>query len=201
MNRKRTRLGLVLVLLVVVSSVSFVAATAPQSSANTDNTTGNGWATHRADSGRTGATNESGPATYITENWSESIHASTDSNPVVVNGTMYLSTTMNEELPAEGQVFAYDADTGQQRWKSPVIGAERGSPTVANGTVYVSTYGTDLNEYHDYGGLYALDAQTGEVQWRVNGTVRGSPIVANGIVYASDSAYDAATGEKRWSTN
>lgn len=195
MKRNRARVGLVLALLVVVSSISFVAATAPQSQTSADD----GWASDRADSGRTGATNDTGPAPYATEDWSTQFGARADSGAAVVNGTAYVSITTNAELPAEGYVVAYDAETGDQRWKSTTVGAATGAPAVDNGTVYVQTRGTHADDYDHNGGLYALDAATGEVQWRVNNSAQASPIVADGVVYVANTAYDAETGDELWS--
>ncbi|WP_440009116.1 outer membrane protein assembly factor BamB family protein [Halomicrococcus sp. SG-WS-1] len=194
MNRKRAHVGLFLALLVVVSSASFVAVTAQQSPA----TASTDWSSDRADSGRTGSTNDSGPAPYATGDWNTSFDARAESVPAVANGTAYVSVTTDADLPATGRVVAYDTESGEKQWTSEKVGAATGSPAVADGTVYVSTRGTHHDDYEDNGGLYALDAETGEIKWRAKSAPRGDPIVHDGIVYVGSTAYDAETGEKLW---
>ncbi|WP_227353638.1 outer membrane protein assembly factor BamB family protein [Haladaptatus salinisoli] len=194
MNRKRARVGVFLALLVVVSSVSFLAVTAQRSPA----TASDDWTSHRADEGRTGSTTDSGPTPYATEDWNASFDARAEAGPVVANGTAYAAVTTDADLPATGRVVAYDAESGEKRWTTGKVGAATGSPAVSSDTVYVSTRGTNADGYENYGGLYALDADTGDVKWRVEDAPRGSPVVADGVVYVGSTAYDAETGEKLW---
>ncbi|WP_266078484.1 outer membrane protein assembly factor BamB family protein [Haladaptatus caseinilyticus] len=194
MNRKRARIGVLLALLVVISSVSFVTATTPQSPAPANND----WSSDRADSGRTGATNDAGPSPYAAEDWNTSFDARAESVPAVADGTAYVSVTTNVELPATGRIIAYDTEAGEERWTSSKVGAARGSPAVADGVVYVATRGTSADGYENYGGLHALDAETGDVEWRVKNAPDGSPIVADDTVYVGGTAYNAETGEELW---
>ena len=196
MHRTRTTVGLLLTALVVVSAVSFVGAGVQSPLAAADD--GDDWSSDRADAGRTGATNDSGPAPHATEAWNTGFDARAEGGPAVANGTAYTVVTTDADLPATGQVLAYDTATGEKRWTSADVGAATGSPAVANGTVYVATRGTDTDAYEDNGGLYALDAATGEVQWRTENAHRGDPFVADGVVYVANAAYDAATGERLW---
>lgn len=103
-----------------------------------------------------------------------------------------------------GELYALDAATGDQRWGAgfPRTGARYvgnvATPTVADGRVFFATDNA----------LYALSLD-GTQQWRVaiDGFTPGnyteqSPAVADGTVYFPDgdglSAFDAATGRRRW---
>lgn len=135
--------------------------------------------------------------------------------PVVVNGTMYLTTNTD-------QVIAVDAATGRMLWKyTPsvnfylaVAGGGGGTPanrgvTVANGTAYLLTFDDQL---------IALDARTGERLWRTKvadaqlGYSESSPpTYYDGMLFlgaaGGDSglrgfvaAYSARSGRQLWRT-
>jgi glucose dehydrogenase len=121
--------------------------------------------------------------------------------PVVVNGTMYMST---------GHIWARDARTGVLKWKYPVgpitsatSNFNRGV-TVAEGKVFSAGANNTL---------IALNQNTGDVIWRAKLADRGMTwapaIYYNGMVFigvgggeagvrGQFGAYDAATGNQVW---
>ncbi|MEW5930511.1 MAG: PQQ-dependent dehydrogenase, methanol/ethanol family [Gemmatimonadota bacterium] len=148
----------------------------------------------------------------LEEAWSRTwpIQAKFEATPLVVDGTMYLSTG------GETQVFALDAATGRELWsfKPPVnvdiaicCGHVNRGVAVAEGKVFVNTLDAVL---------YALDAATGRVVWRrryadpaegYSATV--APLVVKDMVVTGISggeygirgfvdAFDLDTGERRW---
>src|SRR5437763_12061080 len=57
----------------------------------------------------------------------------------------------------DGNVYAVDAESGQQIWKTATRGPVPCTPAIDHGTVYVGSYD---------GKFYALDAQSGAVKWK-----------------------------------
>jgi outer membrane protein assembly factor BamB len=109
----------------------------------------------------------------------------------------------------DGNVYAFDAATGTERWRAATDGRLRSSPAIANGVAYVGSAD---------GYLYAIDLETGNVRWRYETegasfasaefgfdrkTIQSSPAVAGGTVFFGSRdgkfyALDASTGELRW---
>lgn len=140
-------------------------------------------------------------------NHSKIPHAS-ESNPVYVDGTIYLSTALNN-------VLAIDAGTGRTKWRyvhhynttTDCCAAINRGVTVYGGRVYMGTVDARL---------VALDAKTGHVDWDVQVGdndvgyhITGTPLAAKGLIITGISggeqgcrcyvtAYDAATGKERW---
>lgn len=136
------------------------------------------------------------------------IRHSSESNPLVVDGTMYVST-------AENHVLALDARTGAVRWQYAHVyrttidccGPINKGVTVYGGRVFMAT--ADAR-------LVALDAHTGAKLWDVDVGdneagyhMTGAPLAVDGKVIAGVSggeqgcrcyvdAYDAATGARIW---
>lgn len=131
-----------------------------------------------------------------------------DSTPVVVNGTVYISST------GTGTVYALDAKTGTVLWSRATIpGSYCTAPVVVNGIIYVGTF--------NFGGILALKASTGALLW--NSTALDSdwgvpswiaphsgigspPAVVNSVVYFGSEnglsyALDASSGHMLWSIN
>ena len=122
------------------------------------------------------------------------------SSPVVAQGAVYFGS-------GDGNVYAVDIITGEQRWKFKTGDVVHSSPAFADGVVFFGSW----DSY-----FYAVDAATGKEKWRFHGGedalihnqvgFQSSPAVANGVVYTGcrDSnlyALDAATGKERWRFN
>ena len=98
-----------------------------------------------------------------------------------------------------GKVYAYTADTLQQRWVYPPEGNLRpiiSSVVISGSTLYFG--GTD-------GNVYALDIATGAEKWKFStgGEIWSTPVIDNGLLFISSFdkkvyAIDAATGTKKW---
>jgi len=107
---------------------------------------------------------------------------------------------------ADSNVYALDAETGDEQWTFQTDSVVDSSPTVVDGTVYVGSWDNNV---------YALDAVTGEQQWTftTGANVTSSPTVVN-VSAAGDAggrmvfvgsydnsvyALDAADGTEQWS--
>lgn len=183
---------------------------------------------------RTGEMPGPGPAGEPDERWCVFDAAPEGVRPyaaVVANGMVYLGgpdvAFDPDESPSEptgqGDVAAYDVETGAERWRVGVDPFGVSVPAVAWGVVVVGTDsprrssatagGTpDAEIVHANpqnsllgGGLVALDAESGERRWSVwtSAPVAAAPAVVDGVVYARANdaqvvAVDAATGRERW---
>lgn len=95
----------------------------------------------------------------------------------------------------DGEVIAFDAQSGRIRWRAR-IGSTESSPLVVGTRVIVGDWS---------GEVVALDAQTGAVVWRyrTGGAIKGSAAAADGRVYIGSYdahlyALDAETGRLLW---
>jgi outer membrane protein assembly factor BamB len=124
------------------------------------------------------------------------------SSPVVVDSTVIFGS-------GDGSVYAFDVETGEERWSVKTDGRVRSSPAVADGVVYVGSAD---------GFLYAIGLEMGGLLWRFETdgvshvsaelgfdrkTVQSSPAVVDGTVYFGSRdggtyAVDAASGKLRW---
>ena len=122
------------------------------------------------------------------------------SSPVIVKNTVYFGS-------GDGNVYAVDAATGEQRWKFKTGDVVHASPAYANGVLFFGSW----DSY-----FYAVDAASGKEKWRFHGGedalihnqvgFQSSPAVVDGVVYTGcrDSnvyALDAVTGKERWRCN
>lgn len=122
------------------------------------------------------------------------------SSPVVAQGAVYFGC-------GDGNLYAVDIGTGEQRWKFKTGDVVHSSPAFADGVLFFGSW----DSY-----FYAVDAATGKEKWRFHGGedplihnqvgFQSSPAVANGVVYTGcrDSnlyALDAATGREKWRFN
>jgi PQQ-dependent dehydrogenase (methanol/ethanol family) len=143
--------------------------------------------------------------------WAMNEGAANEPTPIVHNGVMYLTNTMNV-------VQALDARTGELIWENHVgPNAQIGIAAMRNMAIYqdrVFVATTDAR-------LVALDAKTGRTAWDVAIADRGKgyantagPIVIKGVVvnglvgcdrYGNDgcwiSGHEAATGKELWRFN
>lgn len=138
-------------------------------------------------------------------------HTSFETQPIIVNGTMYISTPHDH-------VIALDAATGGIKWiynpELPVLsklaiccGQDNRGVAVGGGRVFIAQLDATL---------VALDANTGSVLWKIiidpwerKWTETMAPLYVNGEVIVGASggefqkrghvtAYDAATGARLW---
>jgi alcohol dehydrogenase (cytochrome c) len=127
------------------------------------------------------------------------------SGPVLVDGTIYVTTAAN--------TYAIDARTGAQQWVHQFQPKSMGLGTPVRGVAYAD--GRLFRGTPD-GHLLALDAKTGAVVWDVVGTdaAKGEyytavPVVWEGRVYMANSgsdvgaighirAFDTQTGKQLW---
>lgn len=126
------------------------------------------------------------------EDWAIEFPPETDSMPAVSNGNAYV-------VDVAGEVYAYDAAGGRERWSTKVSQridpALNGNvPAIAEGTVYVGTaIGT---------GPAALDTADGSVRWQRDLPDFFHPIADGNTLLGTDEevlyALDPATGETRW---
>jgi outer membrane protein assembly factor BamB/serine/threonine protein kinase len=131
---------------------------------------------------------------HVQQKWATPTHASIDTSPAVVNGLIYV---VSVDRSNHRKLYAFDAQTGQQRWVALAGNTiYSSSPAVANGVVYV---GFDDNKLH------AVDALTGQQKWAAStgNYVQSSPAVANGLVYVGSNdnwlhAFDEQTGKEKW---
>ena len=92
-----------------------------------------------------------------------------------MDGVVYVGGT-------DGEVYALDAATGDERWRIRTLGAVYWSPAVADGVVYVGSASATL---------YALDAATGDERWVLHWTQDprvSSPAVVDDVVYVALAA-------------
>lgn len=125
-------------------------------------------------------------------------------------GPVYASAASAKGIAAiasgDGQVYGLDLGSGRVRWKfalPPSNSAFAQSPAATDGERFF------VGAWDRY--VYALDALTGELAWKQLGTEKsfayspaiGGPAVGRGTVYIPANgnvlhAFDAATGETRW---
>jgi outer membrane protein assembly factor BamB len=98
----------------------------------------------------------------------------------------------------DNKFYAFDVNTGQQKWSAPIKKTVFSKPVVANGIVYVGD---------QTGILYALDAATGQQKWSANlkYEFNSSPVVIDTIIYVGGAdgtvyAFDTSTGQQKWAT-
>ncbi|HEX2987658.1 MAG TPA: PQQ-binding-like beta-propeller repeat protein, partial [Chloroflexota bacterium] len=104
-------------------------------------------------------------------------------SPVISEGVLYIG--------AHYSLYAFDAQSGRQKWEFPTASWVRTSPAVAGGVVYFWSEDTYL---------YALDARSGQEKWRhlIKG-VGCTLAVSDGVVYFGGlGAFDAQTGQPLW---
>ena len=167
----------------------------------------------RGDPAHTGVYPGKSPREFHHVKWKFATGNRVISSPVIEGGAIYFGSD-------DGNVYAVDAESGEQIWKRTTGGPVAATPAVARGTVYTGSYD---------GKFYALEAKTGAMKWKFategerrfeaknlhgmlpkNQTIAddfdiflSSPVVANGAVYFGSGdgniyALNAATGDLRW---
>jgi outer membrane protein assembly factor BamB len=127
--------------------------------------------------------------------------------PVVVNGMVFAGD-------GNGDIYAFDARTGKNRWNFTTIGDTRGL-AVSNDTVYLMaklvnttfspTPDRSMDRTEITNRMYALNADTGTLKWVITppGNVSCGIAITDGTLYAGTdnnfNAFDAINGEVRWS--
>jgi outer membrane protein assembly factor BamB len=101
----------------------------------------------------------------------------------------------NASHGADGEVIAFDAESGRIRWRR-TIGPSESSPLVAGGVVVVGDWSHNI---------YAFTAATGNLRWtyKTGGEVKGAVALAGGRVYVGSYdthvyALDIRTGKQVW---
>ena len=103
----------------------------------------------------------------------------------------------------DGNLYAIDATSGNQKWKYQTGDVVHASPTINGNRVYFGSFD---------GFFYALDKGNGAVIWKFNtigdtyipkGEVQKAALIDDGIVYFGSRDYniyalDAATGTGNW---
>jgi len=137
------------------------------------------------------------------EVWRFDTRGRTKATPALADETIYVP------VPANGNVFAVDAETGQRQWNQVVDGLENESSlAVKDGTVYAlaqTTYG--CHPCRQKATIAALKGQDGTIKWSTtvnendHDIPQRAPAVANGKIYVTVESgalyvFDIETGEK-----
>lgn len=134
-----------------------------------------------------------GPTDPLTERWQFAGSEKYETEPAVVDGTVYVSTS-------DGRIHAIDERDGTEVWQFDTGKQGLGAPVVAEGLVHAVAHGHRI---------HTVDATTGEPQWRVEmgperlDGVLTSLTVADGTLYVGGTdrkvyAIDAETGTEQW---
>ncbi|TMC22188.1 MAG: hypothetical protein E6J34_07175 [Chloroflexi bacterium] len=131
-----------------------------------------------------------GNVSQLHQAWATPAGNSIASSPTVANGLVYVGSY-------DGELYAFNATTGQQQWASAPTGSPIfSSPAVMGDLVYIGCKN---------GKLYAFDAASGLQRWVVatGDIVDSSPTVSNGVIYVGSADYklyalDAANGQQKW---
>lgn len=133
--------------------------------------------------------------------WTASIAGSSNKRrlaaaPVIGNGTLYVMDT-------QGQLSAFNAQTGSQLWKKSFSVSGDGSSSVFGGGVSYDS--GKLFVTTGVGEVAALDAASGNQLWTIKpaGPLRGAPTIGFGAVYVMTQdnqifALDVETGKSLW---
>ncbi len=148
----------------------------------------NSWPMFRANAGRAGRSNLSGPAAPSFK-WSYRTGDDVDSSPATgVDGRVFVGSN-------DDKIYAF-ASNGALEWTFVTGGGVSSSPAIeASATIYVGS---------DDGKVYALDGDGGlEWSYLTGGALDSSPVPAGGLVYigsADNNIYAlTSTGALAWS--
>jgi len=138
------------------------------------------------------------------ELWAHNFHNALDINqsPAIANGTLYLTAFVpgyGSVMHPDTYIYAFDAQTGAQKWVTAKMRGYLNGPVAYSGNVYVSSYD---------GVWYTLNLANGaiEAQKTLSGGGYGDPVLINGVLYdltESDTnntlAVLNADGSVKWS--
>jgi outer membrane protein assembly factor BamB len=122
--------------------------------------------------------------------WRDRVGSPVRSAPAVAAGRVFFGSS-------EGKVFADDAATGERRWSYVLGGQITAAPLVVGRRLYIGSRG---------GTLVALKIGNGRRVWSATPWgMWGGPAYADGTIFIGSErsvveAYDATTGDRRWST-
>ena len=137
------------------------------------------WGMQGSDIARTGVF-EGGPGAHLELAWRARIFGQSTTPPVIVDDTIYCGST-------RGWLYAFDANTGEERWRIGSRDDSRVMPTIANRTVYFISENRTR-----WGTVHAIDAATGSEVWRTGLQVpsRTPPVSAHGLIYVASRKGD-----------
>lgn len=94
--------------------------------------------------------------------------------PLLVDGTLYLSSM-------DHQLYAIDAETGDQRWSVDLGGAISDKPVLYDGSLYVGSFARKI---------FRISVETGEItaEFPTNEWIWGSPVIVDDTLYVGDAA-------------
>ena len=121
-----------------------------------------------------------------------------NSSPVVLGNQVFVGMD-------NGELWAYDIETGVKLWDVPVAVPEGGSdvsrmvdivgtPVIENGIIYVATY---------QGNVAAINSQNGAIVWKKKMSTYDSIAIQDDLLFVTDTesyiyALDKTTGVKKW---
>ncbi len=158
------------------------------------------------------AVTTSGTPVWKSTNGHDWGHWYTSSTPAIAGNRVFMSS-------GNGNITAFDKDSGSHLWNFVGGWYTFGEPVIANGTVYVTSVVREPDDKY-FGRIYALNAANGAQLWSHDVDDRkawwnNAPVYANNVLYAtyswSDStkppypksyssvaAINALTGEEIW---
>jgi eukaryotic-like serine/threonine-protein kinase len=141
----------------------------------------------RGNSMRTGAQPGPAPQGNPVLKWAFQTDGAVRSSPAIADGAAFVGSK-------DGNLYAIDLATGQERWRFATGGPVVSSPAVKDGVVYVGSQD---------GYFYAIDAVNGERRWSYRLWAAGSPTISEDLLFVSTTgktlhAIDTVTGLERW---
>ena len=116
--------------------------------------------------------------------WRQKIEGSVDSQPLIMNGVVYVNSLVGENGP--DYAYALRANDGSVLWSYTSSGLAYASSDAENSVIYIASPE----------GVSALQAVSGSILWHyvTPGIGDDSPVVVNVVVYASELNESNATG-------
>jgi hypothetical protein len=160
------------------------------------------WATHQGGPLHTGAVSATVDPGVFKVLWDIDTGGGALNPPAEGDGRVYVSSNL---YFGDQKAFAFDLGTGARRWSHSFGNiASAHPPAFGNNRVYIATGG------HSDSYVYGFDAATGALQFRSTygnqwsrwyaPVIVGNTVYSAGGYYGGLSAFDATTGDRRWST-